>query len=454
MAARPTPKSIPRTLAFLCALGTASSLWAVFLWRELVASRRGGDAFCGFGDDGACAELWDAGFAQAVHDLTGVPVAGWGLVWGLVAFVLPLLALRRRAEGRPDETWRSAVDVVAIAGLVGLAVLVVASVAGGGFCVSCSVTYALTLAYGGLAILSRERETPLLTPRGALTAGAAVLVAWLLLLYPGLETPGSDAEEGQKVLAEAARRADGAPAPAPPAPGSDAEALPNADAALEQMIGGLSAPMRQALADSLAIYRDSPRRSIPEPRSLVGSPSGIRINDFSDILCSHCAALHETYEILEQSLPPGSYGIDSRFFPLDGNCNAHLPARGPETVRCFAARAVICAEEAGHSRELAGDLFANQENLTEELVVEFAEPFLDEDALLECTASEETRAKLARDVDLAWQWEPDGTPLVIVDGKQGTSFGPFLFAMILTGGDPDHPAFRFLPPPNPNAHMH
>jgi hypothetical protein len=71
-----------------------------------------------------------------------------------------------------------------------------------------------------------------------------------------------------------------------------------------------------------------------------------------------------------------------------------------------------------------------------------------------CVASPETQAKLRADVDLAARYEIDGTPLVLLNGRKGTSFPPFLYAMILTGGRSDHPAFGNLPAPNPSAHLH
>ena len=48
----------------------------------------------------------------------------------------------------------------------------------------------------------------------------------------------------------------------------------------------------------------------------------------------------------------------------------------------------------------------------------------------------------------------EGTPLVLVNGRRGAAFGPFLYAMVLTKGSPDHPAFAGLPPPNTRAHVH
>ena len=44
--------------------------------------------------------------------------------------------------------------------------------------------------------------------------------------------------------------------------------------------------------------------------------------------------------------------------------------------------------------------------------------------------------------------------MVVVNGRRGTSVGPFLYAMVLTGGAGANPAFDALPPPNPRARLH
>ena len=41
-----------------------------------------------------------------------------------------------------------------------------------------------------------------------------------------------------------------------------------------------------------------------------------------------------------------------------------------------------------------------------------------------------------------------GTPIVIVNGREGTPAPPFLYAMVLAGGNADLPAFSKLPPPH------
>lgn len=145
--------------------------------------------------------------------------------------------------------------------------------------------------------------------------------------------------------------------------------------------------------------------------------------------------------------------MDARQFPLDGNCNSKLEVRGPESVRCLAARAQICMETTPHAEQFSGALFNHQRDLTDDLVYELAEPFMPRSALQDCVASADTEAKLATDVEYAWHFEPQGTPLVLVNGREvsGLAMVPFVYAMILARGDADHPLFATLPPPDPSA---
>ena len=108
----------------------------------------------------------------------------------------------------------------------------------------------------------------------------------------------------------------------------------------------------------------------------------------------------------------------------------------------------------GRGEEFAAALFAKQKGLTAKQVLDIAAPFMAREKLTACMDSPATRQQLEADVAAASSYDTDGTPLVILNGKRGTSFGPFLYAMILTKGAADHPAFDTLPPPNPTAHLH
>ncbi len=468
----PAEKRHARVLAVLATLASGSALWAVFLWRELLAARAGETPFCGFGESADCGTLWSAGFASTLHDMTGVPVAGWGLVWALVAALLPLAALAYHDRKELDDALCTAIELTAAAGAAGIVVLLAASAAEGLFCTSCALTYVLSLAYAAVTFLALRRPSPR-SSRGLAMAAGATVAAYLLLLYPGLETPKSAAEEGRQALANAPRaspseEADQAAeqaatpsnAPAGEGPSSDGTASAggptlvggvDVDRMLEEFVASLTPRTYQGLSDTLLLYRGG-RKFTPEaPRVLAhGEPDArVKVTDFADVLCSHCATLHQTMTQLAHLLPAGSFSLDARHFPLDGRCNPHLSPRDGDNVRCLAAKAQICVEGTGRGVELATALYARQRGLAAEQVYELAAPFIRRDDLVACLRSESTERKLADDVDFAWLYEPHGTPLVLIDGREGPPFPPFLYAIILAGGDPDHPAFADLPPPNP-----
>jgi hypothetical protein len=316
----------PGSLGALTALGAVTALLSLLLWAELVLARAGGAAFCALSDPNACARLWDGPFAGTVHRLTGLPVAGWGLAWALVAAALPLVALIRAAEGRPHAAWLSAVRIAAAGGVVAAFVLVAAALQARTFCLGCFLTYALLLGYAGIALVGWR---PLGLPQPGRAAGlcvAALAVAFGLLLYPGLATPSRSDASG---LSDALR-ASGASGGTGAAAGSPRRA---GDDTLSRFVASLDPRAQQALADSLHIYRSGIALPVGPARTLLGTPSApLRITEFTDIRCDHCAQLQETLAALERESPAGSFTVEPRQFPLDGECN-----------RSSASRAIPCA---------------------------------------------------------------------------------------------------------------
>ncbi len=426
------PDGLRSILITLAVIGAAAGAWSLFLWRELLRSRAGGDPFCGFGDGGDCAALWDGGFASAVHNLTGLPIAAWGVVWGLLACALPLAAWLR-SQSPMAVNLRAATRVVALVGLVTVTLMLLVSVAAGSFCTSCAVIYLLAVAYAAIASL-RLKSPP--SPRGVAIAAAATLVFYLVLLYPGLQTPKSSGQ----ALADAVEQAAASEAEA----GGDASSP-----GLESFLASLPPDHRQGVSNLLYRYATSPVFAEQPPRAVAIGPDDaeVRITDFSDTLCSHCADLHKAFAYLEASLPAGSFRVDSRHFPLDGTCNPHIERKAPTDVRCVAARAQICMEGSPQAFDYATALYDRQEGLTSEMVLELSEPFTDRAELELCIARPETEEKLLQDIEYAWQYQPRGTPLVLINGRQGNPFESFLYAVILAGGRSDHPAFAALPPP-------
>jgi protein-disulfide isomerase len=447
----------PLQWAKLTALGALSALWALFLWTELILSRSGGSSFCGSGGKLDCTAIWNGALASAVHRLTGLPVSGWGLVWSVAAFTLPLAGLSRMASGARPGALVSAVRLTAAAGLLVVAVLLAASAVAGAICIGCIGTYLLVLAYAAIALLDWRKAGLPEAGRGGALAFGCMAAAFALLLYPGLHTPKASGEAGRRAVAEAAGPTETPQSEVPQAqaPARAGTGDATRDRALEDLVSTLDPAGKQQLADSLAIYRSSPPAMLPAPRALVGSTlAPVRITEFTDILCEHCASLYETLQTLRGHTAPGSFSVDARQFPLDGRCNPKFESGKGDDVRCVAAAARICIEPSGREPEFAGALFARQQGLNREAVFEVAAPYMPREKLAACVASPQTRGQLEQDVAAASQYDSDGTPIVAVNGRRGTSFGPFLYAMILTRGNAEHPAFDALPPGNPAAHLH
>lgn len=452
----------PRDWTKLTALGALSGLWSLFLWAELVRSRTGGGSFCGAGGKLDCTPVWNGAFASTVQRLTGMPIAGWGLVWSAAAFVLALAGLARLARQERPGALVSAVRWTAAAGIIAVAVMIAASAIEGHFCVGCLGTYLIVAAYAAIALLGWRSAGFPEAVRGAALAGGAAAAAFVLLLYPGLHTPKTSGESGREAVAAAAGAAAASTAPidvqapsAAPASARPGTGDSGKDRALEELVASLDPGGRQLLADSLAIYRNSAPAMLPAPRALVGSTvAPVRITEFTDILCDHCASLYETLQTLRENTAPGSFSVDARQFPLDGRCNPQFEGGKGDDARCAAAAARICMEPTGKEPQFAGALFARQKGLTREAVLQVGSQFMPREKLAACMAAPSTRTQLNQDLAAARPFDSDGTPIVAVNGRRGTSFGPFLYAMILTKGNPDHPALDALPPGNASAHMH
>lgn len=466
-----TPRPSPGSLKALCVLGALSAAWAGFLWWELVRARAGETPFCALGGRLDCAAAWDSAFASAVHALTGLPIAGWGTAWGFVALALPLLARARHARGQAFPEIVSAARLTAAAGVVTVCVMLGVSLSESALCLGCLGTYVLVAGYAWVALRGWRAFGLPEAGGGAAMAGGFTLAAYVLLLYPGVRTPKSGDEAGRAAVVAAGQRAtastpappDLAPAGATPSdvPGAAPAAtpsLPRLPAAgggkLYDFVASLPADQQQQLSNELFGYRNAPPGTVPPARALFGKASApVRITEFTDVLCSHCADLHETLHTLREQLPPDSFSIEPRQFPLDGECNPSVRMRGLP-VRCVAAKALLCLEGKPEAYTLAGVLFKSQRRLQPDMVYELASPYVPRAQLERCVADPATQTKLEADVALAKSYGIGGTPLVLVNGRQGSPHAPFLYSMVLTRGSASDPAFELLPPPNLSAVPH
>jgi serine/threonine-protein kinase len=333
----------------------------------------------------------------------------------------------------------TACRVTAAGGVVGVFVLGGVAASSGSFCAGCFATYVLVAGYAGIALFGWQHLGVPDLPRGAAQAFGTLAATYLLLLYPGRATPKSAADVGRQAVAQSA-----------PAATSTATTTAPAVAAF---LATLAPGLQQTLADALLQHRGGIALPLPRPRAVIGDAAApVRITEFTDVLCDHCAQLHETIGEIERRAS-GTFQLEPRQFPLDASCNPAVQRSGTP-LRCLAAKAEICLEGIEGAFEYSGALFAKQKTLTESDVFALAEPHMKRAPLEACVASAETKKKLADDIALALRFEPDGTPLVLVNGRKASAFAPFLYALVLSGGRADDPAFAALPPGNPNAHVH
>ena len=69
--------------------------------------------------------------------------------------------------------------------------------------------------------------------------------------------------------------------------------------------------------------------------------------------------------------------------------------------------------------------------------------------LEQCLKSPDSERALREDIEYAMAYDIHGTPMLVVNGKEISAGGSetFLYALSLTNGNAQSPAFRALPPP-------
>lgn len=428
---KPSPQSRPSLPALVALLGTSAGLLAlaVYQWLELIQVRAGHTPACAINDTFNCASVWNSTFAHNIHEYLGVPVAGLGVLWGLVALILSFLfAQRSRATG-DGSTFSGAVKVWAIAGLLSCVTFVTASLQAKAVCLTCLGTYALVMGFAVTALGFLGK--PLFPqPRDVVRGMGWVLVVsmpiYLGLLYPGQRTP-----RGME------------------------PSLPQANAEDPNDLGKIveSLPEREKLAASWA--REQWKKSQPLDVSMFpiharkGNPDApLKLVDFTDILCSHCAQFEEFMHEVEKVAPPENVSIEPRYYPIDGECNPDIAGSAKDGVRCYGARLQICSQKHPNFFLMRRELFQNQSKLNQGLMLAIATRHgLNAETLNACMKSPETAARLAEDIAYARKYKIEGTPLVLLNGKIAPFSPFFLMGMAMSGGNADAPFFQKLPPP-------
>jgi protein-disulfide isomerase/uncharacterized membrane protein len=429
----PPPVPVLGALVLL-GLGLAQSALAIFQWSQLLTLRRGGTTVCGVSEHINCETVWNSPFSNAVHELVRMPVAGLGLVWGIVAVALSALYLAWRRSGHTVRPAVNGLRLTAAAGVVAIVIFGAASASAGALCPTCLATYAISLTFAVVAW--KGLPGPLMPQAGewgrALQwSGGFAVASYVALLAFGAETPKATA--ANEKVAQMSSTA---------APGS-----------LEAYLGSLPPDEQQAVSNALAAYRqDTPLPAHSPARRLYGPATApVKMVEWTDSRCPHCKSLVEVLALMKKRLPEGKLSLEARQFPLDSECNPVMPPQATDRTgtRCAAAKAQICLEDAPDYWELREKLFAAQRSLTSrEAVLDILGSSSVPRAQLEaCISKPETSQKLVQDIMYAKQHDLHGTPLVVVNGREAMAIPSFLYALIMADGDGNAAAFRVLPPP-------
>jgi protein-disulfide isomerase/uncharacterized membrane protein len=430
------PAIAPMSAVILLAVSLAFTLLALFQWMELFLVRAGGQSVCSISAVVNCEAVWNSAFASRIHRALGIPVAALGIVWGATAFGLSALLVYRLIDGSSPRAAIAGLRLTAAAGILACITFAVASMKTGAVCLTCLATFVLVVAFAGSA--ARLLPGPLVPSRDELTPAllwslGLALAAYLLVLAPGLSTPKAAS------VAVSSFQSSGRP--------SDESA-----ARLRDFLLKLPKDQQQVISDALSVYQHSPTVQ-PEKfgaRNRRGpSNAPVKIVEFTDIRCPHCAELLLLIKEIERVVPEGRVAVEARNFPLDESCNPSLRGVDPTGVRCLGAKALICLERAPDFWEVREKLFEEQETLTADRALEIASSgSMPRRELEACIASPKTAELLKQDIDYAMRYSPAGTPFILINGREARFFPPFIFAMVMSGGNPQSPAFQGLPSPS------
>lgn len=441
-----TPSTAPSpsgpALATLLGSAAANAGLAVYQWVELVHVRSGGTAACSINETVNCATVWNLPFSSRVHELFGMPVAGLGLVWALTASLLAGLLAWRSGSGKALVTAMGSVKLTALVGIAATITFATVSFASGVACPTCLVTYALVAIYFFAAFVMLPK--PYLTIERLVPSAAWAIVVmvpvFLGLLVPGQRTPKAENAKLSSVAAGSTTAGGGARA-------SEAELAQYLESMPEAEKQFTAYSRQKWLAGTIPLSV-----GVRAPRALLGSPSAaVKVIDFTDILCSHCRQLELTLAELRRVLPEESLSIESRHFPLDGECNPRAGKVMGDGVRCLAAKVQVCLEGSDALWRVKHTLFENQNSLSKDVILDVAtkESGKTRDELLSCVSLPATQKKIDDDVEYAMAYGISGTPLVLVNGRDTPPSGSFLLAMAINRGDVNAPFFMSLPPPPP-----
>ena len=170
-------------------------------------------------------------------------------------------------------------------------------------------------------------------------------------------------------------------------------------------------------------WKNYPAKNITPVSPLVMNPSSdakIKMVEFADFLCGHCANAFPTIHAFAKSHPDVEFSFQA--WPLDGECNKAIPHS--EGTRCLLARVSHCAGKQNAAWKTQKWIFENQRSLmtkdsvTQGLKNKVNDLGLNEEQMMSCIDSEEAREAIRGQANLGAEIGISGTPALYINGKK------------------------------------
>ena len=439
----PAASGVHQTRKFYILIGIALLALAlgIYQWIELIQIRTGGAApLCSLSAKINCATVWNSPLADKVHDLTGIPFAGWGVAWAAIVLLLGIELLVLARKGNPLGTAVLALRLTTGVGVITALTLLTYSITISVICPTCLLFYILVVAAAVIAFRGPKGGSGQWN-HAILQSAGLLLILLALLLIPGRNTP----QQSQDLAALNTMDK------------TVADTKPGEDP-LAKFLLTLSPEARQLVSDARAVYRAAPLidRPVDINRLITGNArSPVHLIDWIDIRCPHCKHLEEALTQIRHATPANSWSEEGRHFPLDSECNPNMTRSDGTHVACLAAKMLICLGGSPKGHQVRATFFQKQGHLDVGDMWEIAAATPREHKSLEaCVSSQATDNMLQDDIDYAMQHHIQGTPLVVINGRQAPGFPPFIYAMIIAGGDGNAEGFKVLPPPRDQVIEH
>jgi uncharacterized membrane protein/protein-disulfide isomerase len=328
-------------LLLLALLALGASVSASVVHYKLLMDRTY-HSVCDINQTWNCSDLYESRYGA----FYGVPVALGGVIWSAAVTLLAAVGLRGATTPVTGErgTIGGYIFILAIAGLssvlyLGYASLFVIKT----YCVFCLLTY---IAVVGIFLVSGTAADGSMTdlPRRAVRDLKALLASPVGLLASGLFVAGAVA-----LVMLFPRQVDATTNAATTTTAAPAATL---DAAQESEFDKW--------------YTALPR----VPLAVPTDGAKVLIVKFNDYQCPPCRMTYEQYKPViakYQGLYPGKVKFVTKDYPLDSECNVNVP-NGMHQSACEAAVAVRLARAKGRGEAMEEWLFANQPQITPDLV--------------------------------------------------------------------------------------